>query len=331
MSQKRYNTKEDMKDILEGLAFFESTENSNLVNPKEIKDLMDQLELKDKMPFIYDLINNLCVNREVRKKGGLTKEEFAAYIEEKMNDLESKDGINTLYEIFTDKKTDDLPMINFCTTAKEIGDNEKDQQIKELMEKAEMTGKELTFGEFYDIMRADENRPKNKNTNLNIKNVNQNQPKKENRYNYRRSRIEQNKDIKIEKPTYTYIEEKNVQKEKKPEDEKVEKKIVLTEIISSEKEVELPKNNIIYKYRNRNRQEKKEDEGNKKVYSYRINTKINNMNKVDNQKEEESNEEKGEGSDSKRYHRRYRESYKPNEQKTETTITFNRYRREYKK
>ena len=254
-----------------------------------------------------------------------------AYIQEKMNNLESKDGINTLYDIFTDTKTDNLPMINFCTTAKEIGDNEKDQQIKELMEKAEMTGKELTFGEFYDIMKEDESKPKNKNTNLNLRNVDKNQPKNVGRYNYRRSKIEQNKDIKIEKPTYTYVEEKNIQKEKKPEDEKVEKKIVLTEIITSEKEVELPKNNIRYKYRNRNRQEKKEDEGNNKVYSYRINTKINNANNADNQKEEESNEEKGDGSDSKRYHRRYRESYKPNEQKTETTITFNRYRREYKK
>ena len=65
-----------------------------------------------------------------------------------MNNLESKDGINTLYDIFTDTKIDNLPMINFCTTAKEIGDNEKDQQIKELMEKAEMTGKELTLEEF---------------------------------------------------------------------------------------------------------------------------------------------------------------------------------------
>jgi Ca2+-binding EF-hand superfamily protein len=329
MSQKRYNTNEDMKEILEGLSFFESSENSNLVDPREIKDLMDKLDLKDKMPFIYELINSLCTNREVRKKGGLTKEEFASYLENKMNNLETKGGINTLYDIFTDKKTDNLPMINFCTTAKEIGDNEKDQQIKELMEKAEMTGKELTFGEFYDIMRDDKDKTKNKNTNL--RNINNNQPKNENRRNYRRSKIEQNKDIKNEKPTYTYIEEKKVQKEKKPEDEKVEKKIMLKEIITSEKTVELPKNNIRYKYRNRNKQEKIEDEGSNKKYSYKINKQINNVNNVYNQNEGESNEEKGEGSDSKRYHRRYRESYKHNEQKTETTITYNRYRREYKK
>ena len=331
MFQKRYNTNEDMNEILEGLAFFESSENPNLVNPKEIKDLMEQLDLKDKMPFIYDLINNLCTSREVRKKGGLTKEEFASYIKEKMNNLESKDGINTLYDIFTETKTENLPMTNFCATAKEIGDNEKDQQIKELMEKAEMTGKELTFDEFYNIMRADID--KTKNTNPNLKNANRNQPKNENRYNYKRTKIERDGETKTEKPTYSYVEEKKVKKEQKPGDEKVEKKIVLKEIITSEKTVEVPKNNVRYKYRNRNRQEKKEDEGNNKEYSYKINAKINvnNVNNVDNKREEESNEDKGEGSDSKRYHRRYRESYKPNEQKTETTITFNRYRREYKK
>ena len=39
MSQKRYNTNADKKEIIKGLEFFTSSENPDLVNPREIKDL----------------------------------------------------------------------------------------------------------------------------------------------------------------------------------------------------------------------------------------------------------------------------------------------------
>ena len=133
MSQKRYNTNAEKKEILNGLDFFVSSEDPNLVNPREIKDLMDKLELKDKMPFIYDLIDNLCSNREIRRKRGLTKDEFIQYLEDKMNDPESKEGIRTYYDVFTDSKDELLPMTNFGRTAREIGDNEKDQELKDKM------------------------------------------------------------------------------------------------------------------------------------------------------------------------------------------------------
>ena len=72
-----------------------------------------------------------------------------------MNDPESKEGIRTYYDVFTDSKDELLPMTNFGRTAREIGDNEKDQELKELLENADMTGRELTFDEFYDIMKSE--------------------------------------------------------------------------------------------------------------------------------------------------------------------------------
>ena len=345
MSQKRYNTDADKEEIMQGLEFFVSSENPDLVNPKEIKDLMDKLELRDKMPFIYDLIDSLCSNRDIRRKGGLTKDEFIAYLEDKMSDAESKEGIHTIYDVFTDSSNDTLPMTNFCRTAREIGDNEKDQELKELLENADMTGKELTFDEFYDIMKNDE-----ENKKLNLRSGKKNQPKAlysvkysrsnnekpeeeneeepKNRYSYKRVKVEPVKNIKNEKPVYTHVEEKTVHKE--PEEEKVEKKIVLAEIITTEKEIEIPSNNARYKYKNKNNQDKNEDEGTTKTYSYKVNRKVitKEQKEEENNEVENSNEDKGEGSDSKRYHRRYRASYKANnEPKTETTVTYSRYRR----
>ena len=170
MSEKRYDTNPEKQLILEGLEFFESSENPDLINPNEIKTLMDKLELQDKMSFIYDLISELCSNKEIRRNGGLSKNDFISFLEKKLSDSESKEGIHTIYNVFTDSKDDTLPMTNFCRTAREIGDMEKDEELKELLKGAEMTGKELTFEEFHDIMKKDE-KDKVKKDEKNIKNI----------------------------------------------------------------------------------------------------------------------------------------------------------------
>ena len=121
---------------------------------------MDKLELKDKMPFIYDLISELCINKS---NAPLTKSDFIAFIENKLNDTETKEGIHTIYNVFADSNGDTLPMTNFCKTAKEIGDMEKDEELKNLLKEAEMTGKELNFDEFHEIMTKEQsksNKPK---------------------------------------------------------------------------------------------------------------------------------------------------------------------------
>ena len=157
---KRYDTNQEKQLILEGLEFFESSENPDIVDPEEIKNLMDKLELKDKMPFIYDLISELCINKN---NAPLTKSDFIAFIENKLNDTETKEGIHTIYNVFTDSNGDTLPMTNFCRTAREIGDMEKDEELKNLLKEAEMTGKELNFDEFHEIMTKEQsksNKPK---------------------------------------------------------------------------------------------------------------------------------------------------------------------------
>jgi Ca2+-binding EF-hand superfamily protein len=343
MSEKRYDTNPEKQLILEGLEFFESSENPDLVNPNEIKTLMDKLELQDKMSFIYDLISELCSNKEIRRNGGLSKNDFISFLEKKLSDSESKEGIHTIYNVFTDSKDDTLPMTNFCRTARDIGDMEKDEELKELLKGAEMTGKELTFEEFHDIMKKDEKNKVQKDEkkyqkhNINRfakKNIWKKEEKEEsepseerysyrskkndyinpnknneefepkNSYSYRRVKVEQTKTVISPK-----VEEKN---EEQPE----EKKITVEEIIQ-EKKVEVPNNNVRYKYKfkNRFRKEPKEEDIKEKE-----NTGENN---------EENNINNNENSESKRYHRRYRPNNINNDTKNENNnaVTYSRYRR----
>ena len=100
------------------------------------------------------------------------------------------------------------------------------------------------------------------------------------------------------------------------------KKKILIEINTTEKEIEGPINDARDRYKNSSG--KKENEGSNKKYSYQINRRVFSQKEEDNI---ENNNEDKDGSDSKRYHRRYRASYKPNEQKNESNVTYNRYRR----
>ena len=387
---KRYNTNIDKKEILKALEFFESSDDPNFINPFEIKDLMDKLELQEKMGFIYNLINELCSNREIKRKGGLTKEEFMKHLEDKVNDVESKKGIHDLYDVFTNSKDETLPMTTFCRTAREIGDNEKDQELKELLENADMTGKELDFDEFYEIMKSDDNKniystkkyqPKTTNTysgkyprkNYGRKEEEEPQEEKDlgrytyknrkpneeseskNTYSYKRVKPEQTKNSRYEKPSFE--EEQNVPKQTDYEsrrakygrgkdgnfvritkttevsedpnnngEERIEKKIVVAEIITTEKEIEVQPNDVRYKYKNyRDNKDKNENEGNTKQYSYKINRNIYSKDRKSDEKNENNSND---GSDSKRYHRRYRASNRANESKNENNnVTYNRYRR----
>ena len=349
---KRYDTNPEKQLILEGLEFFESSENPDIVDPEEIKNLMDKLELKDKMPFIYDLISELCINKS---NAPLTKSDFIAFIENKLNDTETKEGIHTIYNVFADSNGDTLPMTNFCKTAREIGDMEKDEELKNLLKEAEMTGKELNFDEFHEIMTKEQsnlNKPKiddkkypkqkinkfarkkiwkkeeieqsepseGKNSQRNT--YNNNQPYEN--INYTNNTNEENepknvysyKRVKVEQTKKTASPKNDEQKE-----EPMTEKMVTVEEIITEKKVEAPNNNVRYKYkfRNRFRKEPREEEI------------------KDKEKNGENNEENNNNNDNgeiKRYHRRYRGNYNnsnnnegQNDNNSNNIITYNRYRR----
>ena len=346
---KRYDTNPEKELILEGLEFFESSENPDLINPEEIKNLMDKLELKDKMSFIYDLISELCSNKH---KGAITKTDFINFLENKLNDTETKEGINTIYSVFTDSKDDTLPLTNFCKVAREIGDIEKDEELKNLLKEADMTGKELNFDEFHEIMTKDKtpNKQKNENKKFPKQKINKfarkkiwkreekeesepSEEKSSQRNSHNNQRYENNnninntneeyepknvysyKRVKVEQTKKTLSPKKDEQKE-----EPVTEKMVTVEEIITEKKVEPPTNNVRYKYKfkNRFRKMQKEDEIKDKEKTEENNEETNNNNNDNNE--------------AKRYHRRYRPNYNNNniESKNDNinnNITYNRYRR----
>ena len=340
---KRYDTNPEKELILEGLEFFESSENPDLINPEEIKNLMDKLDLKDKMYFIYDLISELSSNNN---KGLITKTDFINFLENKLNDTQTKEGIHTIYNVFTDSKDDVLPLTNFCKVAREIGDVEKDEELKNLLKDAEMTGKEINFDEFNEIMnkneklikqnKEDKKSPKQKINKFARKKIWKREEKDEselseekssqrNSHNNQRyeniNYINNNTNEETEpKNVYSYKRVKVEQTKKtlspkndEQKEEPITENMVTVEEIITEKKVEAPNNNMRSKYKFRNR--------------------FRNLKQGDENKDLENNEENNnnDNNEAKRYHRRYRPNYNNNieikNDNINNNITYNRYRR----
>ena len=286
MSRSTYD--EEINEIRKGFEMFD-VENKGQIDPFELKETMEEMNLKNKNPFIYELITSLCLGKDIKSKGGLTSDEFISILQEKISDVESKQGIKTIYEVFSDSDNK-VPMPTFYQVAKEVGDEEGGAEIRNLVELSKTGGKEIDFNEFYDIMKEKNIMNKyNYNSNKMNKSANKSQSKGKN--------IDENESGQdtYEKKYLTKNNEKKIV-ENKTNFVFMEKNIVTEE----DNDSPLKANRYHYKFDMYNKLKDKEDNRVDVNYSY--------SNKSKNNKEEIYHDEKDDGIEVKRYHRRFREN-----------------------
>ena len=286
MSRSTYD--EEINEIRKGFEMFD-VENKGQIDPFELKETIEDMNLKYKNPFIYELITSLCLGKDIKSKGGLTSGEFISILQEKISDVESKQGIKTIYEVFSDSDNK-VPMPTFYQVAKEVGDEEGGAEIRNLVELSKTGGKEIDFNEFYDIMKEKNIMNKyNYNSNKMNKSANKSQSKGKN--------IDENESGQdtYEKKYLTKNNEKKIV-ENKTNFVFMEKNIVTEE----DNDSPLKANRYHYKFDMDNKLKDKEDNRVDVNYSY--------SNKSKNNKEEIYHDEKDDGIEVKRYHRRFREN-----------------------
>ena len=286
MSRSTYD--EEINEIRKGFEMFD-VENKGQIDHFELKETMEEMNLKNKNPFIYELITSLCLGKDIKSKGGLTSGEFISILQEKISDVESKQGIKTIYEVFSDSDNK-VPMPTFYQVAKEVGDEEGGVEIRNLVELSKTGGKEIDFNEFYDIMKEKNIMNKyNYNSNKMNKSANKSQSKGKN--------IDENESGQdtYEKKYLTKNNEKKIV-ENKTNFVFMEKNIVTEE----DNDSPLKANRYHYKFDMYNKLKDKEDNRVDVNYSY--------SNKSKNNKEEIYHDEKDDGIEVKRYHRRFREN-----------------------
>jgi len=199
MSRNKYNQEEDLKEIKEGFEMFD-VENKGQIDPLELKETMEEMNLKEKNPFIYDIISSFCSDKNIRSKGGLSSEDFISYLQNEMSDAKGKKGIKTIFNVFSDLDNK-IPMTTFYQTAREVGDEEGGAEIRDLVEKSKTGGKEIDFDEFYDIMSNQV--PKEKNNSKKEKDM-------EYEYSYKNKKNSKYHEYNKEEPKSEVVVEKTV-------------------------------------------------------------------------------------------------------------------------
>ena len=148
-----YNKEDsELRDIIEGFQMLGS-DSGGLVNPNEFKEIMDIMNISDKNPFIYNIIQNLISDEEIQQKGGIEAKDFISLLKQELDDTSTNEGLHKIFSIFANPSTNLIPLPVFSQI---IGDgenlSEEGNQLKNLIIKPEMNGKELNFNEFQDIV-----------------------------------------------------------------------------------------------------------------------------------------------------------------------------------
>jgi len=165
MSSSKKNS--ELNDIVKGFKMF-SSDNNGLINPNELKEIMETMKMDEKNPFIYNIIVDLCSDPEIQQKGGIDAGDFISSLDQELNDTSSADGIQNIFSIFFNPSTNTIPLQIFNRIDEDDNSiNGELNKIKNLISKPELIGKELNFQEFNEIME-DEN-PKEKEKHIYIK------------------------------------------------------------------------------------------------------------------------------------------------------------------
>jgi len=246
MSRKRKTTEEDdLEEIRKGFEKFD-VNGTGIINPSELLEAMDAMNIKEKNPFIYEIIESLNSEKDIKKKGGVNLDELVSYVYKKVNDTETNMGLRQIHDVINDRDTDTISMTTFYDLARKYGDQLNEDELRMLLEKTQMGGTDLTFDEFYTIMKGsgkDNSSMNMSRSSFRNKNNNNNEVyvrKSNNNSNINDNNIMNNSKIRTKK----YIYKEQTKKEIKPEPEpEPEQKQEQEQKLEQEQEQEIENNN----------------------------------------------------------------------------------------
>ena len=170
MSQKKTTEEYDLETIRKGFETFD-VDGTGRIFPEELLEVMDVMNMKDKNPYIYEIIESLCSEKEYKIKGGVSLEELVNYVYEKLN-VENDEGIRQNFDVINNRDNDTVSLSTFENLAKNYGNDLEDNEIRYLLEKTQMGGEDLNYDEFHTIMKGAKRSNIRKDNNYNFNNLN---------------------------------------------------------------------------------------------------------------------------------------------------------------
>ena len=152
--QNKSTEESELEEIRKGFQMFD-TNGTGLVNPLEIKEAMESMNMQEKNPFLYDLISSLSSSEDFQNKDGISIDDLVSYVYEKVNDNESNTGLRQLFDALKDPGSNTISMSTFMKLARDYDEEDvPGDELRYLLEKTQLGGDELTFEEFCTIMKG---------------------------------------------------------------------------------------------------------------------------------------------------------------------------------
>jgi Ca2+-binding EF-hand superfamily protein len=203
MSNKINKSSQYKEEIKKGFKSY-SQDDNEIIETKQLNDINKITNLNQKNPFLYNSIKNLVNKKSEENDEYITSKEYINNIDEQLNDINTKEGIEHIFNVFCDEKKEGFSWTKLVLTAKELGDDENAKNLLKLIEQAKLLNKEINFEEFNDIINEDnDNEIKN-----NIKSLNESDEYEKNE-KYKKIKIKEQKKDEEEEEEMKTLSSKN--------------------------------------------------------------------------------------------------------------------------
>ena len=145
-SSRQGLTEDEIEELREAFNLFD-TEGRGTINPRDLKAAMHSLNFEVKNPIIYEIISDMDTGSE-----GIAFEPFLEILTTKLGDRKSKEGVDRIFRLFDNDRSNTIDVNDLKKVTKEIGENMSTEELKKLLHRTAKNGVEITPEDFYQIM-----------------------------------------------------------------------------------------------------------------------------------------------------------------------------------
>ena len=124
-------------------------EGTGLLNTSELKEAMKSLGFAKSNPKIYQMIEELD---EKQGGKGMTFEEFLEGLAAPVGNVETKEGINKMFDVFVEDGGDMIALKHLEAAIKELGEDISVKEIEGILKNTASNGTSISREDFYNIL-----------------------------------------------------------------------------------------------------------------------------------------------------------------------------------
>ena len=142
-------------EIKNGFDSFEPGNNGN-INIQNLNKSAKVIHAKNKYPFINNSIKSLKNQKEQNNDYNISSNEFISYIDNQIDNIQSKDCLKNIFNLFCDSNEEQFPWEKLPLILNELGDYNNSKKLMKLIEDSKLYTKNLSFDEFCEMMNEEE-------------------------------------------------------------------------------------------------------------------------------------------------------------------------------